>query len=236
MASSVILQRTSVEARQKPEIAKRDDRAARSLQANRVALMSSRGTIASRFIFFNLLVTFALSAASQTANLSGAVKDSFQAAVVGANVSISRESTGAKQTVTSSERGIYRFAFLLPGSYTIHVEAQGFEVVNRAGVKLDPGREARLDFVLSPAMVKENITVSGSASSVQTESPAVSTEIDPQLVRDLPLNGRSFQSLIFLTPGVVATSSCWAAARPIQREWQGTRQTTLWWWRQRQYR
>jgi hypothetical protein len=78
--------------------------------------------------------------------------------------------------------------------------------VSREGVKLDPGQEARLDFALSPAAVKESVTVQGSASSLQTESPAVGTEVDSQLVRDLPLNDRTFQSLIYLAPGVVATS------------------------------
>src|SRR5207302_1976093 len=101
------------------------------------------------------------------------------------------------------EQGFYFFAFLLPGFYTITVEAPGFGVVSRAGLKLDPGQEARLDFTLSPAPVKESITVRGSTSSLQTESSAVGTEVDPQLVQDLPLDGRTFQSLIGLAPGVV---------------------------------
>jgi len=67
-------------------------------------------------------------------------------------------------------------------------------------VKLDPGQEARLDFTLLPATLEESITVLG---SLQTESPAIGTEVDPQLVQDLPLNGRTFQSLIGLAPGVV---------------------------------
>jgi hypothetical protein len=121
--------------------------------------MRSKGTTAFRFISLNLLLAFGLNAASQTANLSGAVRDSSQAVVVGASVSISRESTGLKQTASSREQGFYRFAFLRPGSYTIAVEAAGFGVVSRAGVKLDPGQEARLDFTLVPAPVKENVTV-----------------------------------------------------------------------------
>jgi hypothetical protein len=168
--------------------------------------MSSKGTTAFRLFSLNLMLAFGLNAASQTANLSGAVRDSSGAVVVGATVSISRESTGWNQTTSSSEQGFYRFAFLLPGSYTITVEDVGFGTVTRSGVKLDPGQEARLDFALSPAAVKESVTVRGSASSLQTESPAVGTEVDPQLVRDLPLKDRTFQSLIFLAPGVVATS------------------------------
>ena len=166
-------------------------------------LMSSKGTTAFRLVSFGMLLAFGLNAASQTANLSGAVRDSSQAIVIGASISISRESTGLKQTTSSTEQGFYFFTFLLPGSYTITAEAPGFGAVSRAGLKLDPGQEARLDFTLSPAAVKESVTVRGSASSLQTESSAVGTEVDPQLVQDLPLNGRTFESLIGLAPGVV---------------------------------
>lgn len=165
--------------------------------------MSSNGTTAFRFLSLKLLLAFGLNAVGQTANLSGAIRDSSQAVVVGASISISKESTGLKQTTSSSEQGFYFFAFLLPGSYTITAEAPGFGVVSRAGVKLDPAQAARLDFTLVPAAVKENITVQGSASSLQTESSAVGTQIDQQLVQALPLNGRTFQSLIALAPGVV---------------------------------
>ena len=165
--------------------------------------MSSKGTTAFRLVSLGMLLAFGLNAASQTANVSGAVKDSSQAIVVGASISISRESTGLKQTTSTSEQGFYFFAFLPPGFYTITAEAPGFGAVSRAGLKLDPGQEARLDFTLSLAAIKESVTVRGSASSLQTESSAVGTEVDPQLVQDLPLNGRTFQSLIGLAPGVV---------------------------------
>src|SRR5438132_1771469 len=173
------------------------------LPAKSGSLMSSKVPTAFRRISLNLLLAFGLNAASQTANLSGAVKDSSGAVVVRATVSISRESTGLKRTTRSSEQGFYRFAFLLPGLYTITAKAAGFDTVSSSGVKLDPGQEARLDFTLPPAAVKESITVRGSASSLQTESSAVGTEIDPQFVQNLPLNGRTFQSLIALAPGVV---------------------------------
>jgi hypothetical protein len=78
--------------------------------------MSSKGTTALRFISLDLLLAFGLNAASQTANLSGTVRDSSQAVVVGASISISKESTGLKQMTSSREQGLYRFPFLLPGS------------------------------------------------------------------------------------------------------------------------
>jgi Carboxypeptidase regulatory-like domain/TonB dependent receptor-like, beta-barrel len=166
-------------------------------------LMSYRGTTALCFISFTLLLALGLNAAGQTANLSGVVKDASQAVVVGAKISISKESTGLKQMTLSGARGYYLFAFLLPGRYTITVEASGFGALSRSGVKLDPGQEARLDFTLMPAEAKEFVTVQGSSSSLQTESSALGTEIDPQLVQNLPLNGRTFQLLIALAPGVV---------------------------------
>src|SRR6478672_10819303 len=153
--------------------------------ANQVLLMSSKVPAAFRCISLALALAFSLNAASQTANLSGAVRDSSQAVVVGASISIARESTGLKQTTSSSEQGFYFFAFLLPGLYTITAEAPGFGVVSRSSVKLDPGQEARLDFTLVPATVKEKVTVQGSSSSLQTESAALGTEIDPQFVQNL---------------------------------------------------
>src|SRR5205807_9451655 len=112
------------------------------LPAKSGALMSSKVPTAFRLISLNLLLAFGLNAASQTANLSGAVKDSSGAVVVRATVSISRESTGLKRTTRSSEQGFYRFAFLLPGLYTITAKAAGFGTVSSSGVKLDPGQEA----------------------------------------------------------------------------------------------
>lgn len=165
--------------------------------------MSSKVPTAFRLMSLNLLLVFGLNAASQTANLSGVVMDSSQAVVLGASISIERESTGLKQTTSSSEQGFYFFDFLRPGSYTITAEASGFGIVSRKGVKLDPGQEARLDFTLVPATVNEKVTVQGRSSSLQTESAALGTEIDPQFVQNLPLNGRTFQSLIALAPGVV---------------------------------
>src|SRR5689334_7037513 len=104
--------------------------------------MSVPGTTAFRLISLSLLLAFSLNAASQTTNLSGSVRDSSRAVIVGARVTIARESIGLKQSSSSSEHGFYFFAFLQPGTYTITAEAPGFGVVSRSSVKLDPGQEA----------------------------------------------------------------------------------------------
>lgn len=168
--------------------------------------MKSQGNASFLFYFFLspiLLSALSATALGQTADLSGAITDSSRAAVPGASVTITKDDTGVKRTASSNEEGFYRSPFLLPGSYTVAVEAAGFRVVTNSSVKLDPGQQARLDFTLLPAGLTQSITVRDAPFSVQTESPALGTEINPPLVKDLPLNGRTLQSLIALAPGVV---------------------------------
>lgn len=142
---------------------------------------------------------------SQTADLSGTITDSSGAVVLGVTLTITRQNSGVTRTTSSRDQGLYRFAFLLPGSYTVTAAAPGFQVTTQPNIKLDPAQQARLDFVLTPAKLHQEITVRASESSLQTESPAVATTVDSQLIRDLPLNNRNFQSLIALAPGVVGT-------------------------------
>jgi hypothetical protein len=168
--------------------------------------VNSRASAAFLFRFVSLLIlllAFGATASSQTADLSGAITDSSRAAVPGASITITKDGTGLKRTASSNEEGFYRSPFLLPGYYTVTVEAAGFRVVISSDVKLDPGQQASLDFTLLPTGLVQSVTVRGTPFSLQTESPAVGTEVDPQLVEHLPLNGRTFQSMIALAPGVV---------------------------------
>jgi hypothetical protein len=153
------------------------------------------------------LLALALATTGQTADLSGIVTDASHAVVAGASVVITRDNNGLKREAVSNHQGIYHFSFLLPSSYTVVVRVAGFRVANLSGVKLDPGQEARLDVTLVPATIEESITVRADAASLQSESSALGTEVEPQLVESLPLNGRTFQSLIALAPGVVMPSN-----------------------------
>jgi hypothetical protein len=153
-----------------------------------------------------LVLVCAPSARTQTAELSGAVKDSSQAAFPNARITATNEETAIKRTTLSNLQGYYDFAFLRPGSYTIKVEAEGFRTITRLGVNLDVGREGRLDFILEPATLRQTITVESGAPFVQSDSVGVNTTIGPQFVENLALNGRTFQPLIGLVPGVVMTN------------------------------
>jgi len=144
-----------------------------------------------------------LTASAQTAELSGTVIDSSHAALVDATITATNQSTLTNRTTKSNRLGYYTIPFLPPGGYSIRIQAAGFKTLERSGVTLNVGAQARLDFVLQLAGTNEVVTVRGDA--MQSESPAVSTNIDRRFVAVLPLNGRTFQSLIALTPGVVLT-------------------------------
>jgi len=144
---------------------------------------------------------------AQTAELSGTVRDASSALVPGARISAIHDSTNAQRTSTASAEGAYVLTALPPGLYVIEVQAPGFQTARETGVKLDVGQVARLDFTLKPGDVQQSITVSAESALVKTDSATVSTVINRQFIENLPLNGRSFQSLIALTPGVVLTKA-----------------------------
>jgi len=115
--------------------------------------------------------------------------------------------TAATRTVSSNQQGEYSVPALLPGPYNITIEANGFKTVHQKAVVVEVDQRARLDFALTVGSNTETITVQGSAPLLNTSDASVSALIGNQFVENLPLNGRSFSSLIDLTPGVVLTVS-----------------------------
>ena len=131
-------------------------------------------------------------AGAQTAALSGGVYDPSHAGVFNAAVSLVNDGTGLIRTTATGADGLYSFAVVAPGSYLVTVEASGFRKAERWGISLDVAESARLDFTLQLAATGESVSVSADASPVRSDSAAVSTVIDRQLIDALPLNGRSF--------------------------------------------
>jgi hypothetical protein len=141
---------------------------------------------------------------AQNAQLSGFVTDASQARVPRANLTITNDDTGSKRTTDSNSDGLYTFPVLEPGQHSVLVEASGFQPERQTGIRLEVGQNARLDFTLKVGDTKQEVTVQADASLMNTTDASVSTVIDRQFVENLPLNGRSFQSLLFLSPGVNA--------------------------------
>ena len=154
-----------------------------------------------------LIIVLLSLASAQTAQLSGIVRDPSQAVIAGASVIIRGDETQIERLVTTNNDGVYDVPFLAPATYTVSVEAIGFRTAKRTGVKLEVAQTARLDFALELATVGGSVSVTAGAPLLQSDSAAVSTVIDRDLIEALPLNGRSFQSLIALTPGVVLTKA-----------------------------
>jgi hypothetical protein len=140
---------------------------------------------------------------AQTSEVSGLVKDSSGASVSSAVIRIQNTETGAKSETKSNQEGFYVLPFLKAGIYEMTVEATGFRIINQTGVRITVGANERIDFNVEVGQPTETVTVT--AETGTPESPAVATVVDRQFVENLPLNGRSFQSLVELTPGVVLT-------------------------------
>src|SRR5208283_2939997 len=146
------------------------------------------------------LNTFSLFAQSPNGNINGLVSDPSSAAVVGAEVVAVNDVTAVQYTTKTNAEGIYVLPNLPPGPYRIQVSKIGFKTIIKPDIVLNVQDALSINFTLPVGAFSETITVEGGASPVDTESPAVSTVVDRQFAANLPMNGRSFQTLIELTP------------------------------------
>jgi hypothetical protein len=158
-----------------------------------------------RSMFLLIFVLGAVSSAiaqSATATLGGVVVDANRAVVPGAKVTVTNPTTGLQRQTTTNEHGSFTVLLLPPSAYTVSVEGQGFAPAEVKDVVLNVGDQKSLQIQLKVGQVGATVDVK-SDSPLINESPAVGTVVDRQFVENMPLNGRSFQSLIALTPGVV---------------------------------
>ena len=143
---------------------------------------------------------------SVDATLSGTITDPSGAIVANAQVKLTNVETDITAVTPSNNSGLYVFSNVHPGQYRMVVEKSGFRQVVLTDLTLNIQDILSRNFKLQLGVVGESVTVSGASEMVNTVSGAVSTVVDDQFVQNMPLNGRSFQSLIALVPGVVFTS------------------------------
>lgn len=136
--------------------------------------------------------------------ISGTVQDSTNAVVPGAKITVTNVSKGLQRTVTSDSDGRYRVTQLEPGEYQIEAVQPGFSKAIRRGIQLTVGREAVVDVTLEVGTVAQTVEVTGEAPLIQTTTSEISGLVDQVRIRELPLNGRSWEALAFLEPGVIA--------------------------------
>ena len=148
------------------------------------------------------LSTVHLLAQSPDGNINGLVSDPSSAAVVGAEVVAVNDVTGVQYTTKTNNDGIYVLPSLPPGPYRLQVSKIGFKTIIKPDIILNVQDALSINFTVPVGAVFEVLTVKGGAPLVNTESAAVSTVVDQTYVKNMPLNGRSFQDLILLTPGI----------------------------------
>ncbi len=144
-------------------------------------------------------------AQSDLATVFGRVTDQSGAVIVGAEVEIRNVETNIPATSTSNDSGLYTIPSLRPGHYVVSVRKPGFKTVSVTQLELNVQDNVARNFVLQVGSASESITVTADALNMNTTDATVSTVVDRRFVENLPLNGRSFQQLITLTPGVVLT-------------------------------
>ncbi len=155
-------------------------------------------------IAFGTCLSFAQ---TSTATILGTVKDISGALIPGVSITVKHTESGLTRTVVSGERGGYNVPLLPVGPYELTTTMPGFKQVVRSGVNLVVGQEAVVDLTLEVGANAEQVTVTEEAPLVNTTTSSTSGVITEQQVKELPLNGRSFDQLITLNVGVSNATS-----------------------------
>jgi hypothetical protein len=145
-------------------------------------------------------------ASSSTAELRGQVTDASGAVIPGAKITLTDQAKGVIRTATTDDGGNYAFIGLLPSSYELKVEAQGF-ASDAARVELTVGQQSNIPFKLSAGGVQATIDIVAGAEVVETNRTEQSSTIGVRQINSLPINRRNFLDYALLTPGVADADS-----------------------------
>jgi hypothetical protein len=165
-----------------------------------------RSLLCAASLFALTALPFAAHAQTATATLSGTVEDEKGAVVPGVVVAVLNIDTLFRRETTTNDSGSYVFTLLPPGHYSLTAERQGFKIMQVPDITVNVGDQKSLKIQLQTGNIAETVRITGEAPLLD-ELPAVATTVDRQFVANLPLNGRSFQSLITLSPGVVLSAT-----------------------------
>lgn len=159
-----------------------------------------------RLVFFLGLTFITARCFAQTAAITGQIQDASGAIVTGAEVRVVEQSQGTTRTLHTNKAGAYSAPFLNPGSYRVYVQAQSFSTAASEPLVLTVGQTLVFNVTLRVGGPQQEVTVNAGTSVLNTTDASVSTVVDQKFVENMPLNGRSFQDLISMTPGVITAS------------------------------
>jgi hypothetical protein len=153
------------------------------------------------------LLFFGLSfAQTSTSSISGVVTDASGAVIPSAKVTATHDDTGRTHQQSTTDAGVYAFASVPIGTYSLSVEAKGFKTARASGRLLQVGSPSSVNFTLEIGESAETVTVTSTAEMLQTSSAAIGNVIERKAIVDLPLNGRNPLNLLVLEPGVIQRS------------------------------
>jgi hypothetical protein len=142
-------------------------------------------------------------AQTDTATITGIVTDASGSAIPDAAIEATNTGTGLKYRGASNESGTYTVTALPIGAYEMSITAKGFQTVQRPGIRLSAGDRARIDVQLQLGTLSQSVMVLGEAPLLQSESANLNQIIENTTITQMPLNGRNYQQLAMLAPGVI---------------------------------
>ena len=162
-------------------------------------------TAASRLAATVLVILFSISAQGQSTagRILGTLTDQSGAAVARGTVIVTDVQRGTSRTITTDESGTYAAPDLQPGTYKIHAEAPGFKSVERLNIQIEVATDVRADFTLQTGQISEVVTITEEVPLVNTTSATLGGTLSNKEINDLPLNGRNYENLLQLRPGVM---------------------------------
>jgi hypothetical protein len=153
-------------------------------------------------IGLSLLSSAPLFSQGSSGRILGTVTDQSGGAVAGATVTITDAERGTSRNLTTDDAGEYNAPSLTPSTYKVRVESKGFKAIDRQNIILEVNGNVRVDLQLQPGDVSQTITVTEEVPLVETTNAELGGTIQNQIIENLPLNGRNFENLLTLRPGV----------------------------------
>ncbi len=151
------------------------------------------------FVFTSV---FAFAQGGDVGSIVGSVSDKSGGALSGATVTVLDTQRGVTRTLTADDAGQYSAPNLTPGTYTVRAEFKGFQTYERQNILIQVGTQIRVDLSLQPGEQSQTITVTEEIPQIQTTNAVLGGALSNQLISDLPLNGRNFNRLLDLQPGL----------------------------------
>ncbi|HTF44067.1 MAG TPA: carboxypeptidase-like regulatory domain-containing protein, partial [Terriglobales bacterium] len=163
----------------------------------------SRSTPLSGLVIAILLTCLPSFSQTNAGRILGTVTDQSGAALPGAVVTITDVERGATRALTTDDAGAYVAPDLVPGAYKVRAEAKGFKSIERVNIQLEVAKDLQIDLAMQPGDITQTVVVREEIPMLDTTSSTLGGTLSNEQINDLPLNGRNYENLLQLRPGVV---------------------------------